>query len=564
MPGCMPDCERCDGAFFLRVSLLTCHVATSPMPATSRPARAPGPQRFSPSVCSCTTSDRVCERSVGSTVRSAGWSSSGPFSRVGGRHVSGVRGVWAITTGVNKAKHNTGTTNLRNMAATGSDRSAVEVLRETVRRSAAVKTGVAIVGVTLSLLAGIAAANVTARVLRKRHVQEIAPSISRAAAMRAFDAERALAVSMRMTMSEERDAPVVAMGSLHGSWSTRVEINALECVAVIATAYGNFVPRVMALQAITDDATRMAAGLGEPLTSTDAQGGLVTQVQWCSHEAWPRQAVLELRPLTERVFPTPLTGTVHYAIFRGSWRTVGGITALRRGTPRSSAIRQFPPHYAFEASTAHLPSEGRLVGVPLPLHTESARLIPANEATYRALITRVRGTSLDAVNPRVDPTREPGEPWGTGLPQNLMGTYREILGDVEAVRVHAPVYDNGDGHFRRVLAVIDTDRLQASCAAVVLTRLLYMHGASARKHTTALTDQGTELPSTENVVTDRVCPARGTVIYTVDEHDQEDWLLRVFALPPPPLPVTPSAAPPTDSHEEHTSSRSRRRHHHRH
>jgi hypothetical protein len=44
---------------------------------------------------------------------------------------------------------------------------------------------------------------------------------------------------------------------------------------------------------------------------------------------------------------------------------------------------------------------------------------------------------------------------------------------------------------------------------------------------------GTELAAQENAVVDRRCPAEGVSLYSVAEGDQEEWLLRVFALPAP-------------------------------
>ncbi len=174
--------------------------------------------------------------------------------------------------------------------------------------------------------------------------------------MRAFEEERALALSLGMTRSEEGDDALTRRTDIEGTWTLRVPVAARECVAVIAAVYGHHAPTALALQSVTDSAARIAADSSEPLTVERTDGGLVLQVQWCQAEERPRNAVLETRAIAVGPFAQPLTGTVHHAVFRAPWNVVGGPTRLRRGTPRAWALRQFPAAYAEEAARRFVPA----------------------------------------------------------------------------------------------------------------------------------------------------------------------------------------------------------------
>jgi len=389
-------------------------------------------------------------------------------------------------------------------------------------------------GFGASAVAGVVAAWLTAQGLRaRRHLTEPPPAITREAAMRAFDEERAVARSLGMTRSAEGDAPLERRSDAQGTWSLRVPVDARECVAVIAAVYGHHAPAALALQSVTDDASRIAADSSEPITAERTDGGLVLQVQWCQAEERPRSAVLETRAIASGAFPQPLTGTVHYAVFRAPWNAVGGPMRLLRGTPRAWALRQFPPAYAVEEGDRAIPAGATALGVAVPIRTQSARLIPGNAATYRALYERVRGAGAAAVNPRVDASQLPGDPWESGLPSNFTELYTSLKGDGPGPRLHEPLFDAGGGR-RRVLAAVDVGALGAPCVALHFTRLLFLHGASLRRHDAGDAGAaGTELAAQENAVVDRRCPAGGVSLYSVAEGDQEAWLLRVFALPAP-------------------------------
>lgn len=393
-----------------------------------------------------------------------------------------------------------------------------------------------VVGCALSVLAGLAATWLTAHGLReRRHLTEAPPAIPRDAALRAFETERVIARALGMTRSAEGDAPLTPRTGGQGSWTLQVPVAARECVAVIAAVYGHHVPVALALQSVTDDPSHIATDSSEPLTLERTDGGLVLQVQWCQAEERPRNAVLETRGIAMGASPRPLTGMVHYGVFRAPWNTVGGPMRLRRGTPRAWALRQFPPEYAVEEGNRSIPSDGRLLGVPIPIHTWGARLIPGTEATYRALYTLVQADSSHAVNPRVDASHVPGDPWESGLPNNFSELYATLRGNLPAPRLHEPVFDTGSER-RRVLAVLDTERLGAPCILLHFTRLLFLHGAALRRHDASTGSTGVALSSQENTALDRHCPARGVSVYSVAETDQEAWLLRVFALPAPAMP----------------------------
>lgn len=421
-------------------------------------------------------------------------------------------------------------------------------------------------GVGLSVVAGLGAGGVTASTMRVRRASEAPPEIERAAAMRAFEAERAVAAGLHMTLAEEAQAPAEKSGAIGGVWSHRIAIGARECVAVIATTYGNHSPVALALQARSDDDAHIATGMVAPLSLTRAEGGLVAQVQWCEAEAHTRVAVFETRALTPRVFERPLTATVHFAVYRGAWDAVGGTPRLRRGAFASWALRQFPPQYAIDESRPHAPVDGRMLGVPIPTRPDGARLLPANAATYGVLYERARSGRDVVVNPRIDPSRPVDEPWGTGLPVDLTGLYQRLRGERDSTPPADPVFEAGGGH-RRVLAVVDAASLGAPCVALMFTRIFYQHRAIVWRHESP-SDAGRLLDARENSVVDRMCPARGVTLYSVDDRDQEDWLLRVFALPAPEAPAQPvepaapvaAEAPSRGAHHRGASHHHRDRH----
>lgn len=398
----------------------------------------------------------------------------------------------------------------------------------------------------LSVIAGLGAGTLTATTLRVRRATEAPPEIDRAAVMRAFEAERAVATGLHFALAEEAQAPAEKSGAIGGVWSHRLSIGARECVAVIATTYGNHRPVALALQARSDDDLHISTGMIAPLSLTRADDGLVAQVQWCEAEAHTRVAVFETMALTSRVFERPLTATVHFAVYRAPWDAVGGTPRLRRGALASWALRQFPPAYALDESRAHIPVDGRLLGVPVPIRPDGARLLPANGATYESLYERVRSGRDVVVNPRIDPSRPLDEPWGTGLPVDLTGLYQRLRGDRDSTAPADPVFAVADRH-RRVLAVVDAAHLGSPCVALMFTRVFYEHRAAVWRHEPVATDEGRRLEALENSVVDRQCPARGIAIYSVDDRDQEDWILRVFALPPPTGTV---AAAPVASAED--------------
>lgn len=417
-------------------------------------------------------------------------------------------------------------------------------------------------GLLGSALAGAAAAWVTAHGLRaRRHLTEPPPAIARAATDRAFAAESALAESLGMTRGEAGEAPVLPRTDALGVWTLRVPVAARECVAVIAAVYGHHAPTALALQSVTDDPSRIATAPAEPITVDAAGGGVVTQVQWCQAEERPRQAVLETRAIAEGAFPRPLTGTVRYAVFRGSWSAVGGVAALRRGAPRAWVLRQFPPEYAVAEGDRAIPPGASPLGVAVPLRTQAARLIPGHAGTYRALYAMVKGRGTAAVNPRVDAAQLPGDPWESGLPNNFRELFDGLRGEAPAPRLHEPLFDGSDGR-RRVLAVLDTGALGRGCVALHFTRLLFLHGATLRRHDAGGGD--TELTPQANAVVDRRCPAAGVSLYSAPEGDREDWLLRVFALPEAPEAAGTATATAAESGAEPTPASgetpARRRH----
>lgn len=115
------------------------------------------------------------------------------------------------------------------------------------------------------------------------------------------------------------------------------------------------------------------------------------------------------------------------------------------------------------------------------------------------------------------------------------------------------------GARRRLLAVVDTRRLGAPCVTLMFTRLLYAHEAVVWRHGATPGDAGVRLAARENSI-DRHCVADAVAVYSVDDRDQEEWVLRVFAHAPPEAPAAPVAAPAVEAPPEAPRRRGRRRH----
>jgi hypothetical protein len=383
-----------------------------------------------------------------------------------------------------------------------------------------------VLGLAISLVVALFAGLFVAAGRREVLPPPAPRAITRAEALAAFEGERALAVQRGMTLAEEGEAPVTLVGAV-GVWRHPLPLGARECVAVIVTAYGYQSPSAVAVQDATADSSRITTYPVAPLSLHREGVGLVAHAQWCNWEAQARVAVAETRPLRATARSPYESGVLHFAVYRGSWERVGGAGALTRGALSAPGLAALGAEPAALATAAQVPPGARALGAPIDLTMAGARLVPASAATYQRLYDAVRGELGVGVNPRVDPFVPPGDRWGLGLPVNFQQVAAGARRGAEPAPLHDAVIEVGANRFRRVLAVVDAGRLGAPCATLLFTRLVVGQGAGVTRHDAD--GRATPLASVGNVARDAVCPARGTVIYTADDGDQETYRLSAYA-----------------------------------
>lgn len=388
------------------------------------------------------------------------------------------------------------------------------------------KTKLRVLGLSISLVGALFVFLFVAYGMRARLPPLPLRAIGRAEALSAFERERQLATQLDMTLAEEGEAPVTLVDGL-GVWRHPIALGARECAAVIVTAYGYQSPRAVAVQDVAADSSRITTSPVAPLSVDRGSVGLVAHTQWCNWNAQPRVAVAEtggVAPLANSPFHE---GLLHYAVYRGAWERVGGPPALNRGELSAQGLASLGPEPAVLAAQPQVPPGARSLGAPIELTMAGARLLPANASTYQRLYDAVRGDLDAGVNPRVDPFVPPGDRWGLGLPVNFRQVTESVMRGDRQPPLHDAVLEVGVNSFRRALLVVDLGRLGTSCATLMFTRLVVSQGASLMRHQGA--EPGVAIPAQGNVVLDRQCPARGVVIYTASDTDQETYRLDVYA-----------------------------------
>ena len=395
-----------------------------------------------------------------------------------------------------------------------------------MRESAALQPSTKrVVGSGGAILAGIAVFLFVAFGLRARLPPPVLRPITRDEALAALQRERAVATALGMTLVEEGEEAVVLADGF-GVWRRPVSVGARECVAVLVTAFGHQSPRALALQDASSDASRITTSPVPPVSAVRGVDGLVAQVQWCDEEARARTAVAETRPTDGRAVDPLTDGTLHFAIYRGPWESAGGIEGLRRGQFSTEGLTGLGANVAMRSARSARPADAVALGPDVDLTLAGARLLPANDATYRRLIDAVRGGADATPNPRLDAYIPANDRWGLGLPPNLRLLSAALRAGAPPPPVSDPVLAAEGGTHHRVLIVLDRARLGAACATLVFTRLVPGQRATVFRHDAAALP-GVALDSVANAATDRAC-APGIAVYAVPDTDAATYRLSIL------------------------------------
>lgn len=332
------------------------------------------------------------------------------------------------------------------------------------------------------------------------------PPVTQAAAAAAVLREQQHATALGLVLAGGDPQPVVTRGTVP---PLDVTLAAGECAAFVATAWGR--------QQIESVSVSDAASDGVPLATDEASSALAAQVQWCTD----RPATLRWRA-TLRSRGDEGEGLYQGRLYRGPGAAFGGLDGIRRGTPTLAGGR-WPRAETFLANATARAAGLVPAGPDVVIPGSAAVLLPEDAETYRVLHRHAQGNTSDSVSPRVAP-----------LPANVPAAWRPAgLLPIATLRAQVtPLPDPGPqfpflayGGVRRVLAVLDGGRLGFRCAQVRLLRLHLGREARVTRHTSAGV---TELARDHNEAHDTACSDARVATYTVDDADQETYVLRLY------------------------------------
>lgn len=374
-------------------------------------------------------------------------------------------------------------------------------------------------GVMISATLGAITAMVVAAGAAPRRWEESGGIIPGSVVQSALRAEGEVARAIGLAPAEHGTAALSLRGT-SGAWSMPLRFRAGECMALLAGSEGRVRVQQVAIQG---EARARDVIAHDAMAVGGNGGGVLAHAQWCEREAVTRVAVVTGEAVNggSRL---AADHTLHWAVHRGPWSTVGGPAGLTRGRLRAESLESLGDDLAVRLAEGVVPPARRRE-TEIPITLGAARLLPADAETYGALIHASVANDNPQVNPRVDPTVVPGAPWPTGLPINFASVRGSVGADLSPA-VHDPVTDLGFNDFRRVLAVVHRGRLGAPCAGVALVRNRFGY----RPQVQAMQADGTvrELPERENVALDEQCPVQGPTVYLAPFRDHDRWTLHVL------------------------------------
>ncbi|MCC7538172.1 MAG: hypothetical protein IT379_18240 [Deltaproteobacteria bacterium] len=337
------------------------------------------------------------------------------------------------------------------------------------------------------------------------------PPIAQAAADASAVREQQHATALGLVLTGGDPQPVPTRGTVP---PFDVSLAAGECAAYIATAWGR--------QQVEWVAVHDAANDGVELAVDEADSALSAHVQWCVD----RPSTLRFRA---RVQPRDsgdpeAEGFFQGRLYRGPGVAFGGLEGIRRGTPTLAGGRWPRAETLLATATARaggVAPSGPDIGIP----TDAAVLVPEDATTYGALHRSAQGTTTDNVSPRVA-LLPPGVPpaW---RPSGAMSvaSLRALVTPLPDPGPQFPFLSHGGA--RRVLAVIDTARLGVRCAQLRFVRLhLGREARVTRTHPDGRTS--VVLTGARNEAHDPACATAGLAMYSVDDADQESYVLRIY------------------------------------
>ncbi|MCA9609991.1 MAG: hypothetical protein KC619_30555 [Myxococcales bacterium] len=298
-----------------------------------------------------------------------------------------------------------------------------------------------------------------------------------------------------------------------------LDLAASTCVAAIGATWGSQEPARLSIERVEPGARRTVSEHIEP-------SGLVVAAQWCATE--PEHLAVRLERASSDAWSREghVAGGSRLALLQGPSTTIGGRRGLTRGTIPVETARSLEADSMLAADTGR--PTGAALGVPLPIESMAARLIPEDAITYRELHRGAANGSTDEVNPRLTPLPPASPlPWRPGSAHTQAALRAELRPEERLPATHPAVRHTDDG-FMRVLAVIDAPRLGVACADIQIVRMLFGHRTVVYR---ARAGQGAlrRLTVHENVAQDHLCASDGLVVYVTPDEDRERHTLRIFS-----------------------------------
>lgn len=392
---------------------------------------------------------------------------------------------------------------------------------------------------TVSALAAIGAGAFIGVAFRDRwRVGKPLTAITAASSAGGFAAELA-SYQSRGYVPEGQPATEATQPLLAGwsRWTHRLQINADECVALVASAHEGYAsPRFSGLFADDPMAAQtfdLAAAQGNNLPFSNdprwlytvTSEGLATSVAWCAHQPKSVEARVLFRTVDGFTPPRRADATVRWQVLRGPWTATGGVQSLYTASAHNTALAALAAEFSDPLASANeAPSPGLSAqGTPKDLLVGTAALFPANTTAATELYQLAARDSGIAVHPRVELTLSEQER------STVNATFTALAAGRALPTEHDPIVDVGRNDFYRVLAVVDATQIPATCVTFVLARGQGLFAPTISRYVRG-TRQRTPLATTRsNIAIDRVCPTDGVFSYIVDDIDQQTYRITQWA-----------------------------------
>jgi hypothetical protein len=396
----------------------------------------------------------------------------------------------------------------------------------------------------------------------------------------AFEQAERAAIAAGFATATAMDERVEGPGRW-GLWAREISVGEDECVAlVIAAKEGDGAPRLGGMfvpggdaEATFDGPARAAGEIPRRASpswiSTVASERFAMTLYACARRPRTVQARVLLESFDGYRPARGATATVRWEVLRRPRSRLGGMEALAPVRWHEEGVRALlaeiedplglpqrrPPAGMIPQAAPQDVPEGSALLLPVSARTAAwlYRLSSGVERTVvnpRAVVQKpqdaevIRATFEDARRGRF-PSTMTGEDAGAGGASADAGPSIARSTEVPPVP-HDAVMDVGRNDFRRIIAVVDPRGLGTECVTLTLARDqgLFSPRLQRRVFDTSARTARTFVDHTEeHVVTDRVCPDEGVVVYAADAADAAGYRVSVWqpapTLPPAPTPRAP-------------------------